>query len=496
MARLGILGGYKKQSRDPNRGEDIFGAASMANGQTRRESAEFLQCLLTYIRTWSQRYGKLSDGSLSVYSQTYIHLTNQGVTFPPSSDPPHAVVQSRAASSVPRGIIQPLTQAELEVQSNTAQLLNSLLENPNPDLDTMAEMNTELSTFLLRVERELNLKTGQVGMEDYISQLFEMNDFIRQTLEKYEKFRLTRLGPARSPLSAQAEDVYIESEEQELQLAMAASLHPSMSAPSESELQQKQSTLHNLQEELSKTRQEAMDYARAAEQRKELAGRLKAEGERDLQARELRYNQELQSTMSLMTANSQGKGQLMTAKNSVEVLKKQLSDKENEHRTILKALTSVQAENLRLKQALSKEFSQSSVYASQDFATIRSSGSVPSSGYSGERSLPGKDVDNAVFMRNAMQINKGLVYSDHEIEVGFLCKQPGLMLMYVGNKSQSELHSLQTYLTDSPLEGLRLTINKDREDQPLAFKSKVNRSITIEKSGVFTEIPKMQITYQ
>jgi hypothetical protein len=55
---------------------------------------------------------------------------------------------------------------------------------------------------------------------------------------------------------------------------------------------------------------------------------------------------------------------------------------------------------------------------------------------------------------------------------------------------------LQTVITDSPAEGLRLAINKQSEEQGIAFKSKVNRSITIERSGIFQNLPNLQISYQ
>lgn len=501
MSRFTILASYKKQQREANRGEDIFGSASTVSPQMRKDSADFLQCLLAYIRIWSQRYGKMQDGSMSQFSQAYMKLTNAGVTFPPS-EPPLAVVQNRPASGAPRGIVQPLTREEMEERSNAAQLLNSLLDSASPDMETMAEMNTELTTFLLRIERELNLKTGQAGMEDYVSQLFEMNDFLRQTLEKYERFKLNRIAPAHLP-SAEPDNIYLESEEQELQRAMAESMRVSNPAPNgqiEAEIAEKQSTLRALQEELNRTKQQAMDYAKEAEQRKELAGRLRAEGERDLQAREMRYNQEIQATMALMGGAEAAKGKLNAAQNQLEGLKRQLNEKENEHRAILKALTAVQEENNRLKQAVSLQSSPESLYASQDFATIRPSAQAFPVPFLSAASLPLQSApispDNASFLCNSLQVSKGLVYSDAEIEVGFLFKQAGVLLMYVGNKGQSEIVGLQTVVSDSPAEGLRLAINKQSEEQGIAYKSKVNRSVTIERSGIFSSLPTLQLSYQ
>ena len=500
MSRFTILASYKKQLREANRGEDIFGAASTVSAQTRRDSAAFLQCLLTYIRIWSQRYGKMQDGSMSLFSQAYTKLTNAAVAFPPA-EPPLAVVQNRPVSGAPRGIVQPLTREELEERSNAAQLLNSLLDSSSPDVETMAEMNTELTTFLLRIERELNLKTGQAGMEDYVSQLFEMNDFLRQTLEKYERFKLNRIAPAHIP-SAALDNIYLESEEQELQRAMAESIRISSPSPvsngqSEAELAEKQSTLRALQEELNRTKQQAMDYAREAEQRKELAGRLRTEGERDLQARETRYSQEIQATMALMGGAEANRGKLSAAQSMLEGLKRQLSEKENEHRAILKALTSVQEENNRLKQAFALQ-SSPALYASQDFATIRPSAQAFPVPFLPPLPTQSAQVppDNASFLLNSLQINKGLVYTDAEIEVGFLFKQAGTMLLYVGNKSQSELTGLQTVVTDSPAEGLRLAINKQTEEQGITYKGKVNRVVTIERSGVFLDLPSLQLSYQ
>lgn len=509
VSRFTILGAYKKQLRDANRGEDIFGAASTVSAQTRKDSAEFLQCLLAYIRIWSQKFGKMQDGSMSQFSQAYIKLTNAGVTFPPS-EPPLAVVQNRPVSGVPRGIVQPLTREELEERSNAAQLLNSLLDSASPDVETMAEMNTELTTFLLRIERELNLKTGQAGMEDYVSQLFEMNDFLRQTLEKYERFKLNRIAPVHIP-SVDSDNIYLESEEQELQRAMAESMRVSSPAPSssspvpssssqiESEIANKQAILRQLQEELNKVKQEAMEYARKSELQKEMSSKVRSDGERELQAREARYKQEIQATMMLMESGNASRGKLNAAQSMLEGLKRQLGEKENEHRAILKALTAVQEENRRLKQAVSQQTSPASLYSSQDFTTIRPSSQsfappiVPVAPL--PLSLP-ISPDNSAFLSNSLQVSKGLVYSDAEIEVGFLFKQAGLLLIYVGNKGQSELQGLQTVITDSPAEGLRLAINKQSEEQGIAFKSKVNRSITIERSGIFQNLPNLQISYQ
>lgn len=509
MSRFTILGAYKKQLRDATRGEDIFGAASTISPQARKDSAAFLQCLLVYIRIWSQKFGKLQDGSMSQFSQAYMKLTNAGVAFPPS-EPPHAVVQNRPVSGVPRGIVQPLTREELEERSNAAQLLNSLLDNASPDVETMAEMNTELTTFLLRIERELNLKTGQAGMEDYVSQLFEMNDFLRQTLEKYERFKLSRIAPVHVP-STDSENIYLESEEQELQRAMAESMRvsspgpassspvPSSTSQIESEIANKQALLRQLQEELNKVKQEAMEYARKSELQKEMVAKVKSDGERELQARDSRYKQEIQATMMLMESGDASRGKLNAAQSMLEGLKRQLSDKENEHRAILKALTAVQEENKRLKQGVPHQMSPTSLYSSQDFTTIRPSAQsftpppVPIAPLSLSPAIP---PDNSSFLSNSLQISKGLVYSDGEIEVGFLFKQANLLLLYVGNKGQSELQGLQTVITDNPTEGLRLTINKQSEEQGIAFKSKVNRSITIERNGVFVDLPSLQLSYR
>ena len=82
LTRLGILASYKKEVPVEIRAEGIFGKEFSNNPTFKESSTEFINCLLKFLKSWALDFGKMQDGSDSLFFSTYVKLRESGVRFP------------------------------------------------------------------------------------------------------------------------------------------------------------------------------------------------------------------------------------------------------------------------------------------------------------------------------------------------------------------------------------------------------------------------------
>lgn len=82
LTRLGILASYKKEVPVEIRAEGIFGKEFSNNPVFKESSIEFINTLLKFLKSWALDFGKMQDGSDSLFFSTYMKLRNSGVRFP------------------------------------------------------------------------------------------------------------------------------------------------------------------------------------------------------------------------------------------------------------------------------------------------------------------------------------------------------------------------------------------------------------------------------
>jgi hypothetical protein len=316
-----------------------------------------------------------------------------------------------------------------------------------------------------------------------------VNDYVRGVLEVYEE----RKGLQTSLISREDDDTQLK---KALAASMVPSSHsrdsvsirksafsasmPAFSLPTEADIASKQLILASLHEELASARQEESSLTlRQTLQRTE-------------------YSEDMQGNLSA-TVDSGLKLKLAGLQRKARDLQVQLQKREKEHRGIAKALGVAWEENQRLKAALAgPSDSSQAVYASQDFETIRLSfnSSIPALVLKPEISVYAqRPAHNSLHFRLSLLSPKGILHSNTDIEVGYLFKDSSLLL-YLGNKSPIDIRQLHTFICNCQTEGLRVEINKEMDEQAITYRNKVNRVLRIERVGVFSEVPRLIVTYE
>lgn len=456
LKRLTILGTHRKESKDHNRGEDLFGQISLLSYQSRQASSEFLVRLLIYMKEWAAKYGEI-EGVKTGFYYSYWKLVNFGVAFPDSE----SVLKDKTETV--------LTPNDIEKATRTARLLADLMTKWDADMTTARQLADKLIEILGKIETELGKNAGEEGNEEYVAQLCEVNDYIRGVMEGYESRK--KQGPVGTKNRLLSASVPVGT--------VGLEVNP------EPELEFKQQELTRLHEQLSQARQEATQLSDAINLRATIHS----------PAMSLPFHQRELSDSDLDTRRK-----IDHLKGKMKNWERELKERETEHRVVLKALCFAQEENERLKRELAAFSGTSPDFSdSPDFETVRSPclSSVPALILKPEISLFAQRVpDNLSFFRSNFHSNSGVLFSNFDLEIGFSFDSQHKCRLYIGNKLKSEVCQLQTFICNSDLEGLKVEIDKEMEELPLFYMNKTKRVLEIEQNGVFFEIPRVIITYE
>lgn len=199
--RFIILARHNKYSRSESRGIGIFGPQV---GEQSAASAEFLKCLLAYIKLWAKSFGLTSDKKPSEFYRMYSTLEREGVTFPSSASlvakpdvrqaqqvsHPRAEMQAeprQAVRSERQSLQAEKRPSELDQCKNTIQLLTDMLRSGEAPGDTIAELMTELKQMKSMLEAEI-AEAVNSGNTSRVTALIETNDSIQAAFDRYELY--------------------------------------------------------------------------------------------------------------------------------------------------------------------------------------------------------------------------------------------------------------------------------------------------------------------
>lgn len=193
MSRLSIMARQNGTAPLETRGAQLFGARD-PGGQA--ASADFLRNLLSFIRIWSDNYGKSTSG-YTEYFAVYNSLVQQGVTFPSTEyksslaaspdqirkeKPKHA---ERPASMHARPSIQVDSGVNQEEIRQTISLLRDLTRSKGADKELMDELVVKLKGLKCLLETEIQVKASSGEINSDLERLFGLNDQAQKALDDY-----------------------------------------------------------------------------------------------------------------------------------------------------------------------------------------------------------------------------------------------------------------------------------------------------------------------
>ncbi|CAG9313738.1 unnamed protein product [Blepharisma stoltei] len=201
MSRLTALAKHKKQESDDNRGDDIFGIASLSSEENRLASRNFLITLLKNIQTWAENYGRGPDGRPSSYLNYYNQLLKENVIFPmqlltqskqyASRSPPEKLVMKYP------GTIQrdydtyrpPSKQNSITFKNSIESAVKTFydLVTAGEKKEVLDERAACLKGYRSDIENQIqNCSTDSV---EWVEMLFQLGDKVQNALEMYENFK-------------------------------------------------------------------------------------------------------------------------------------------------------------------------------------------------------------------------------------------------------------------------------------------------------------------
>mmetsp|Transcript_2104 Transcript_2104/g.5210 ORF Transcript_2104/g.5210 Transcript_2104/m.5210 type:complete len:935 (+) Transcript_2104:1865-4669(+) len=195
--RFMIMARHNKDSKSENRGLDLFNAQTSDQAAA---SAEFLKCLLTYIKLWARSFGIGPDKNPSDFYKLYNTLYREGVAFPSSSSlpaKPEPRPQQQAESkperpappverqSIPAG--KPKS-SDMDQAKNTVQLLTEMLRSGEASPDILTELVSELKLLKISIENEIQEAVNS-GSTARITALIEANDNIQAGFDRFELYK-------------------------------------------------------------------------------------------------------------------------------------------------------------------------------------------------------------------------------------------------------------------------------------------------------------------
>jgi hypothetical protein len=467
MQRFTIMGRYKRQSMDDNRGADMFGPQSTGSTEHMQASAEFLRTLLSSMKIWAQQFGQGPDGQPSPFLKAYKTLEREGVQFPEGEGKGRRNSQP-AAASLPRGNLpfqedrlrRPRpgeNKKELEAVRSSAALLKEMIGTGQTDRETLQDLADTLRTQVTQLEVQINNQAALPQQEAEVQAMLDVNDSAREALEQYDrtKMRASISLPQRPKQPSSLLD-FDAPKASDFRTEASASLNPRnpflslrpSAAPQEWQERPLPSPREgDLQAEVARLREQVKQHQSDME-------RLQKKYEIRLAEMENRYKEELKRV--------QEEGVV----------------KDSELRVLRATLEDLKAEYRRLR------------VPPPDPVPLRLSVSSSSS-----NSLSNEEtLTNEAELPALWHANSGKLLDCPFLQVGFKMQVQGSearVMLYVGNKSTSYLEQLVTTLECS--DNLEATVDKEEELAPVAPRSKADRMLRFKVSEFYADMPKLLV---
>lgn len=438
LSRLEILAQHRRNLLSMGRGEDMFGAISLRSEENKQASADFLVCLLSYIRIWASRFGRYGDSRNTPYLDVYLKLTAMGVTFPEQEAQPR---------------VQDLSSSDQESCRDSAELLTQLIADPEADPELLSQLVTTLKGFWPRIQ--------QAGLKDVVT----------LAISRYENWKNSRM---RDSLPAPA----LPSPRARLIRSNTESV-----LPSKAKLEQ----VLTLEKELASLQRQTSDFLSRLTLGKREAQVAQEEVDTEIAALIKLQNEELEDRKAKTHSRSELKNAESKEKNLVNELDTWelcIREKDKSLNNVLKEIEKAEEENCRLKLLLQgKEVGRSEDILQEEL----SSPIFP---------VQSTSANNIALWPLLLQADTGLLYSDLEVEVRYEFHPGNSLCVQISNKQASPLQGLTTQMQDYAEEGLVLALNREMEGVPIASGDSVTRYISPRIRDCYVSLPRLVISYQ
>ena len=470
MQRFTILGRYKRQSMDDNRGADMFGPQSTGSTEHMQASAEFLRTLLSSMKIWAQQFGQGPDGQPSPFLKAYKTLEREGVRFPEGEGKGRRSSQPAAVSS-PRGSLpfqedrvrRPRpgeNKKELEAVRSSAALLKDMISTGQTDRETLEDLADTLRTQVTQLEVQISNQAALPQQEAEVQAMLDVNDSAREALEQYDRMKMrASISLPQRPKQPNSLLDFDAPKASDFRTEASASLNPrnpflslrpsASAAPLEWQERPLPSPREgDLQAEVARLREQVKQHQSDME-------RLQKKYEIRLAETENRYKEELKR------------------------LQEEGVTKDSELRVLRTTLEDLKAEYRRLR------------VPPPDPIPLRLSVSSSSSNSLSHEETLTNETELPAFWHT----NSGKLLDCPYLQVGFKMQVQGSearVMLYIGNKSSSAyLEQLETSLECS--DNLEATVDKEEEIAPVAPRSKADRMLRFKVSEFYADIPKLLV---
>ncbi|CAG9332797.1 unnamed protein product [Blepharisma stoltei] len=556
MSRFTILAKHRKQIHEDNRGDDMFGSVSGASDENREASREFLICLLQYIQTWAQRFGKAPDGKSSAYYNAYTTLTKENVTFPkrssrsktssenhqrPLSATPkqnnHMMYEGNSPGSLVASHTIKNTGGSLQVRAESTISLYNDLKSSGGDREMISECFLQLKQLKKEIERELENSDNP----ENIGSLLDINDRLQMITDTEQNFAqdysMDRKKYDSAPSIQPLQPIRKQEPNNILDLDLFGSppTIPSSQSPSFSSmnyatynprLQMMPSPDPYSQDypALSPTLAKATDSdtLRLLKQENEtLKKRINSRQDDDInQANQLNLlmteNMQLKQAFeavkqqmfmqeenlrNLTAAGAQINASLIEANQSIEKLTKLLEIKENELQSL--------RQGGQKQNGYQASISQQSLPMNPNLLDVKvppkrgpesQNSSLNPFDSDSSNDIPAQPhnfpIQNALFYRICNTMDRGILYDDESFQVGIqivLNESEIMGMIYIGNKTPVPVTEINTEVTSYDKEGLIVLISPIISTDTITQGAQANRMLKVSLKDFTGKIPKIII---
>ena len=463
MQRFTIMGRYKRQSLDDNRGADLFGPQSTGSTEHMQASAEFLRCLLSYMKIWAQQFGQGPDGLPSVFLKAYRTLEREGVKFPdsevkvrrssqPALSPRNessSYLEDRSRPSKPP-ISSLISRKDSESIRTSATLLREMISAGSADKETIDSLAADLRKAVAALETRISTQAALPGAN--VEALLEANDTAREALDLYDQSKMRSSLSLPSRAKPQKPAVLIDIDSPQAQNTASSRPHTVLNTKNPFLSLRPPST--NTEENPPLSPDSDSSYPFEIAKLQEKVNQQKNEVERIQRKYDVRVSE------------------------MEEKYRKLMEEKDEEIRKLREIVENLKEENRRLRGPDS------------DFLTNRSISSPISS-------FSSISLSNESDFPSLLPQSQGKLLDSVPIQVGFKLQIQGneaRAMVYIGNKStNAALQGLITTLIVEKGGNIEGIIDKIEENREIPPRGKADRMIKFKMNGFFREIPALMV---
>ena len=454
LSRLTVLARHRRDSRNPSRGEDLFGYVSSSSPENTQASVNFLKLLLLCLRYWAEIFHLGPDGQPSAYTIQYDILVREGVWFEDLDDSRQSLTPSnRFLSDIHT------------VHAAVADFQDRLTHHSDPS--SLTPLLSQLRQYHIQINQTIQDRLSNPTSELELNQLLDTSDRLSQALTLYQQ---SVSPPAHQPM-------FLEERK---------SVPPDI----DRRISDLQTLITDTRNQLFAKQTMAQGIKSAEQIRKETDEKIHAlKEEHEGKMAEIMH-EEVQSER-IMPGLQQKVNELMA---QVDHARMKLDCKLKEMEKMQNQLLNLKYGNEELKKKLGKLGVETEKIDYSGFFTQRNSeeaGKIP------VMQRKSGEICNLQEFRHLCYTRDGILYQNSVIDVNFELKMSNLegkFRITLVNKGQEALERLELVASEMFSEGILL------ETQPLApvdlaIRAKIYRIFSISVSRAFQSAPNLVLSY-